>query len=290
MNLLGIPGRYVRAGDGQGATGLFDAFLNTYYFLPPLAFWRAIEARELGPDVLPEPSLDVGSSDGSFAATWLGDRPPLSVGLDINPVHTRWSDRAYREVVSADAQAMPFRSESFNSILCNSVIEHVPDDLQVVAELGRVLRPAGLLLLTTPSVYFHDYLHGVTAARSRGDEEAAGHYMSEVDQRLQHYHYRSLENWAQMLGGAGFSIVSHSYYLTARATAFWDRWDTWLTTRQWGRLRYQWLISRKLGYVIPRAVWRNLFRAIFRPAYQRAIAEQADCATGASLFIRAVRN
>lgn len=44
-------------------------------------------------------------------------------------------------------------SESFDLILCSEVIEHIPDSQSALKEMYRLLRPGGLLLLTTPSRY-----------------------------------------------------------------------------------------------------------------------------------------
>jgi SAM-dependent methyltransferase len=266
------------------------AYLKTYYYLPPLGFWRAIEARELGSENLVSPSLDVGGYDGSFAATWLGDRPPFDVALDIHPVESHYTRRAYRRVVTGDAQRMPFDTGSFNGILCNSVIEHVPDDTKVVGELGRVLRPGGILLLTTPSVFFHDFLPPVRRARQRGDAGAADSYIKFVDQRLGHYHYRPIEEWRELLGAAGLSVESHSYYLPEGATACWDRLDNWLAGWQFGRPRSQWIVSPKLSRLLRPGFWEWFSFRFFWSEYRRALKRQRDPgARGASLYIRAIR-
>lgn len=40
---------------------------------------------------------------------------------------------------------------SFDAILCTEVLEHVPYPIETVAELGRLLRPGGTLILTVPN-------------------------------------------------------------------------------------------------------------------------------------------
>lgn len=56
--------------------------------------------------------------------------------------------------VVADAVVLPFRSASFDTVLCTEVLEHVPEPEACVAELSRVLRPGGYLILTTPFFYW----------------------------------------------------------------------------------------------------------------------------------------
>jgi SAM-dependent methyltransferase len=267
-----------------------EVFLKRFYYAPLLAFWRAIEARALGDGPLAGPSLDIGGHDGAFAATWLGDRPPIDVGVDIQPVPTPDTRRAYRTLMSGDAQALPFEAASFQTIVCNSVIEHVDDDTRVVAEFGRVLKPGGVLLFTTPSIYFHDLLDGVVRARRRGAEAAAQRYMRRTDTRIIHLHYRPVDQWIQMLAEAGLTTVEHSYYLPPAAAAFWDRWDTRLDARIGSRPLYSLIGSRKLRRVIPPGFWYKLFMPYLVAPYRRALREQENPGTiGASLYLRAIR-
>jgi len=52
--------------------------------------------------------------------------------------------------IHCDIQAMPFASNSFELVLCNHVLEHIPDDRQAMRELYRVLTPNGVALLLVP--------------------------------------------------------------------------------------------------------------------------------------------
>ena len=46
-----------------------------------------------------------------------------------------------------DAQALDFPDESFDTVVCTFSLCAIPDDRQAIAEMVRVLRPGGLLLL-----------------------------------------------------------------------------------------------------------------------------------------------
>jgi SAM-dependent methyltransferase len=50
----------------------------------------------------------------------------------------------------SDAAAIPVADGAFDAVLCTEVLEHVPEPIRVVRELGRILRPGGRLLLTAP--------------------------------------------------------------------------------------------------------------------------------------------
>lgn len=93
-----------------------------------------------------------------YASGWLldvgcGERPyrdlfpqvERHVGLDLPP--NRLAD------VWGDGMALPFRDARFDTVLCNEVLEHVPEPSRLMAEVARVLKPEGILLLTTPQTW-----------------------------------------------------------------------------------------------------------------------------------------
>jgi SAM-dependent methyltransferase len=48
-----------------------------------------------------------------------------------------------------DGQALPFRTDAFDSVFSHAVIEHVADPLAYLREIRRVLKPGGLVFLQT---------------------------------------------------------------------------------------------------------------------------------------------
>ncbi len=52
--------------------------------------------------------------------------------------------------VKADICDLPFNNNSFDVILCNHVLEHIPDDMKAMHELFRILRPGGWGILQIP--------------------------------------------------------------------------------------------------------------------------------------------
>jgi ubiquinone/menaquinone biosynthesis C-methylase UbiE len=53
--------------------------------------------------------------------------------------------------VCADATRLPFDSDSFDAATMFDVLEHIPDDRRAIAEVFRVLKPGGYLLISTPN-------------------------------------------------------------------------------------------------------------------------------------------
>jgi SAM-dependent methyltransferase len=72
--------------------------------------------------------------------------------------------------VKADICNLPFADNTYDVILCNHVLEHIPDDTQAMRELYRVLKPGGMGIFQIPqdlnrSVTFAD--DSITDAKQR---------------------------------------------------------------------------------------------------------------------------
>ncbi len=52
--------------------------------------------------------------------------------------------------IKMDIHRMPFDDNSFDSVLCNHVLEHVNDDIAAMKEIARVLKPGGFAILQVP--------------------------------------------------------------------------------------------------------------------------------------------
>ena len=52
--------------------------------------------------------------------------------------------------VKADICNLPFEDNQYDIILCNHVLEHIPDDTKAMQELYRVLKPGGMGILQIP--------------------------------------------------------------------------------------------------------------------------------------------
>ena len=63
-------------------------------------------------------------------------------------------------VLTREASKLPFESGTFDVVCLFDVLEHVEDDLALLAELRRILKDGGLLLLSVPFMYrFHEIPH-----------------------------------------------------------------------------------------------------------------------------------
>lgn len=82
---------------------------------------------------------------------------PSGIGkreLDTNGL-IQITEKEKRPVLFGNGQNLPFKSESFDTVLCTEVIEHIPEPQKIMSEISRVLRKNGVLILTAPFVIGH---------------------------------------------------------------------------------------------------------------------------------------
>lgn len=95
--------------------------------------------------------LDIGCGISSQAEMF---REFRYVGADINIPRLGFGARAHpwANYAAHDLRHLGFASKEFDAILCLEVIEHLPavERTSLAQELVRVLRPGGLLILSTP--------------------------------------------------------------------------------------------------------------------------------------------
>jgi SAM-dependent methyltransferase len=85
---------------------------------------------------------------GMVRALTLADSSP-GMAREARDALARALPGAAIRAVSADAQALPFADASFDLVVANHMLYHVPDRPRAFAEIGRVLRPGGRFYAAT---------------------------------------------------------------------------------------------------------------------------------------------
>jgi 2-polyprenyl-3-methyl-5-hydroxy-6-metoxy-1,4-benzoquinol methylase len=97
--------------------------------------------------------LDVGCSAG-YLSERLVDRGSTVVGLELDPEAAVRARGVCEQVLVGDVETMelPLEPNSFDTIVCGDLIEHLRDPGAFLARVRPLLRPGGRLALTTPNV------------------------------------------------------------------------------------------------------------------------------------------
>ncbi|HWF09651.1 MAG TPA: glycosyltransferase [Bryobacteraceae bacterium] len=109
----------------------------------------------------------------------------------------------------AERDIYPYADESFDTVLCCELIEHLfSDPMHMMSEINRILKAGGHLLLTTPNLgsrraiaavlqgYHPSFFPAYIRPRKKGEDAEARHNREYVPMEIQH-----------LLTGAGFEVL-----------------------------------------------------------------------------------
>ena len=125
----------------------------------------------------------------------LSSRPGVEyLTADLNPSAFFYAGNMIR----ASLTEIPFPENDVDLVICNHVLEHVPDDGLAMREILRVLKPGGLAILQVP----------ISTKREFTDEDPS---ITSPEERLQRFgqtdHVRIYgADYTERLASAGFSV------------------------------------------------------------------------------------
>jgi SAM-dependent methyltransferase len=130
------------------------------------------EGRERLHPSLANPSWLVLRRRREIFRKWLAgveghDLDVLDVGGRIQPYRSLLEGRVRRYVavdlrqtplvnVVGRGEQLPLAGARFDLVICSQVLEYIPEPAAVIAEIYRVLKPGGFLLLSVPAVFPRD--------------------------------------------------------------------------------------------------------------------------------------
>jgi SAM-dependent methyltransferase len=130
----------------------------------PSYVWRSGQQRRLAMIrqwVEPEGRI---LDNGCGLGTYLEAFAPFSqqrFGLEVEIDRAKKALPHSEGVVQAPAECLPFADDSFDFVLSNEVLEHVEDDSVAMAEMVRVTRPGGRVLIFCPNRWYPVEQHGI---------------------------------------------------------------------------------------------------------------------------------
>ena len=86
------------------------------------------------------------------------DRIPAGWNITLSDLSSGMLDAAWRNLVVSgrafqfkeiDAQSIPFDDETFDAVIANHMLYHVPDRPKAIVEMKRILKPNGRLIATS---------------------------------------------------------------------------------------------------------------------------------------------
>jgi SAM-dependent methyltransferase len=99
--------------------------------------------------------LEVGAGWGELSARIRDRVTPAVVSTDLSPRMVRLARERGLRALRADAGRLPFPDGTFDAVVANAMLYHLPDLDAGIDELARVLAPGGALVATT---FGHDHV------------------------------------------------------------------------------------------------------------------------------------
>jgi ubiquinone/menaquinone biosynthesis C-methylase UbiE len=157
--------------------------------------------------------LDLGCGEGRHVISLACEPGIEAVGIDLgfgdlSTAKSRMQDCAeFRHpesqflISQANGLALPFADASFDHVICSEVLEHIPNWEGVLAEIMRVLKPAGTFAVSVPRFWPERICWWLSSAYH---EVPGGHIRifkaSELNQRIQREGLRRFaKHWAHAL-------------------------------------------------------------------------------------------
>lgn len=142
--------------------------------------------------------LDFGCGGGTV---WLGKRYQVT-GLDSCADSVRACQQLYNTATVGDICHAPFPSKSFDGAVSKFVLEHLPEEAgtEALAEIGRILKPGGLLVCLCDLECDHPQLAWL---RSHFPDVYYKLYVLDPG----HVGLRRSEEWRKLVEAAGFEVV-----------------------------------------------------------------------------------
>lgn len=121
------------------------------------------------------------------------------IPCDLNPDDFNFQDKV--EIAKVDITNIPFVDNSFDFILCNHVLEHIPDDWQAISELFRVMKKGGCGIFQVPIDYSRESTYEdftITSKKGRlkafGQRDHVRWYGKDYVNRLAHAKFKVQED------------------------------------------------------------------------------------------------
>ena len=226
--------------------------IEKFWFVPHDALLRGLDYLAIAKTNIESPSLDIGCGNGQMSLFMYPDRK-IDVGVDLDPSGAE-KVGVYKMVKAADATKLLFKSNSFQTVISNSTFEHIPEDKKAVSEVARVLKKNGTFILTATSPYLESSVRELMSSVQE---------LKLFNQRMEHFHYRSEEEWTKIFEQNNLRVIVKKQYFSQSAIKTWYRLFKIATWKPYKRELWSYLQDSFFGTLIPKGLVVWFFKQYF---------------------------
>lgn len=175
-------------------------------------FLRSIEGRYFRELNLQGEVLDLGCGDGHLTSKTLPDSKVQGIDPAFFSLRAAKRLNYFSGLVCSDGDKLPYQKSSFNTIISNSVLEHIPDVDSVIHEVVRILRKGGKFIISVPNNNFTKNLSIAIFFERLGMVRIANSYRRMFNWISRHHHPDPEERWLGRLRDQGLTIKDEWNY------------------------------------------------------------------------------
>lgn len=257
----------------------FDRYLQVAPFA--LALWRGKEAFSIMNGYLEyekrlrsnkksldmkkpfkRPLLDLGCGFGEFAGVFFENQVEVGVDVSQEDLMMAQKGKKYKKLIAADARKLPFKADTFSTVLSMSVLEHITQPERAIEEIYRVLKPGGIFIYTVPTSELNSSLFYPSLFKQLGLHKMYSLYLQNYHKAFKHVNIIPSSRWVSMTKKAGFKIIIQEGTFSKTLI----RWFDLLLPTSLPSQISRWLLGNRWvwGLSIKRPIVTYIYKAILK--------------------------
>ena len=163
--------------------------------------------------VKPEVVVDIGCGNGVFSSYLVKKYNSMLVGVDGNEYALKKArDNGFKQtylVNDFSNDKLPLETSQYEFVVCKDVLEHLLDPMHLLAEIHRILKADGNLVVHVPN---HFYLFGRLKFLLTNDIDTSKYFPSSKSWNFPHVRFFTYKAFVEMLSVAGFKVIKNLNY------------------------------------------------------------------------------
>lgn len=253
---------------------ILNDFITRFWFVPSDAYLRAIETTIWNKYSFKNKRvLAIGIGDGRYDSLIFKKHKKIDFGIDSdkNSINRSRANKLYKKVYCESAEKMHFKDNYFDLVISNSTFEHINNDIEAISEVSRVLKKKGKFLFCLPTKRLPKSLKKIGVSKSE---------IKWFNKRVFHLHYRTFEEWEDILSKNNLHINKHYYYMDENLLKVWWKLFKISVFRPYHRELWSYLKDSPYGKLAPKKLIINFLKFYLKNKFKDVFNEK-----GVWLFI-----